>query len=320
MPDFGLIGATGIAERALIGPARDRDDVRIVAVAASDFHRAEAYAARNGIPHVAKDYAGLIADPRVDAIYISLHNSAHAEWARRAAEAGKHVIVEKPICLDTAEWNRIVEAARETHVIEAVPTEGHEWQRAVREIGTLIRIETRMCFTDLVPGSYRERPELGGGIFLDVASYWLQALQAVAGLAGATGSSRARATGLYGADCETHVRLQTPTGVIAELEASVGGRHASEHVFVFEHARVRLRHFLRPTAGKLPLNLVITDESGGKVIRGFPPASAYADQLDRIVRRLSTPRPDRADRTATAERVALMAQLRPDGRSFERKA
>jgi predicted dehydrogenase len=317
VPDVGLIGATGIAERAVIAPARERDDVRIVAVAAGDVGRAEAFAARNGIPAVAEDYAGLIADPGIDTVYISLHNSAHAEWAFRAATAGKHVVVEKPVCLDAGQWSRIAGAARGTHVIEAVPTAGHDWQSAIAEFGVPARVETRMCFAEPAPGSYRDRPELGGGIFLDVASYWLQALQAVAGLAGATGRAQVRATGPHGADRDFHARLETPAGLTAELRATVGGRHASEHVFVFEHARVRLRDFLRPTAGKLPLNLVVTDDSGGKTIRGFPPASAYADQLDRIVRRLRTPGPDPADLAATAERVALIAELRP---GYEREA
>jgi hypothetical protein len=101
---------------------------------------------------------------------------------------------------------------------------------------------------------------------------------------------------------------------VAELSCAVGGRHASEHVFVFERARVRLRDFLRPTAGALPLNLVVTGDDGAKRIHTFAATSYYTDQLDRICRQMRTRGPDRTDLAATAERVALIALLRPDDR------
>src|SRR3954452_11555407 len=101
--DIGLIGATGIAEKAIMRPSVAFDDVAVRAVAASDPARAKEFADRHGIGRVHDTYADLVADPAINTVYVSLHNSAHREWVVAAAEAGKHVIVEKPLCLSAAE-------------------------------------------------------------------------------------------------------------------------------------------------------------------------------------------------------------------------
>lgn len=169
--DIGLVGATRIAERAIVAPSARHGDVRLRAVAASDLDRARAFAARNDIPRVHHDYEALVTDPALDAVYVSLHNSAHHRWVVRAAAAGKHVVVEKPLCLSNDQLAEIVEVASSAgvQVVEAVPTEGHEWQATVRAMiadrryGRLRCVRTEMCFAPPAAGSYRDRPELGGG-------------------------------------------------------------------------------------------------------------------------------------------------------------
>ncbi|KAF4410835.1 Gfo/Idh/MocA family protein [Streptomyces lycii] len=287
---IGLIGATAIAERAIVGPAGRHDDVRVRAVAARDAGRAAEFAERNGIPRVHADYGALLEDPGIDTVYVSLHNSAHHPWAVRAARSGRHVIVEKPLCLGPDELDGIRRAALAGGVLvtEAVPTAGHAWQPAVRAMirdgrhGRLRSVRTRIRFGVPAPGSYRDRPELGGGVFLDSAAYWLQAVQATAGLAGATGSGRALLTGPYGADREFEARLDWADGRSAELRCEVGERHLAQHEFVFEAARVRLRNFLLPAAGALPLNLVVEHDDGTKKVLSFPPVAYYDSQLDRV--------------------------------------
>src|SRR5687768_15739240 len=113
--EIGLIGATALAERTLL-----QQGVGITAVAASDPVRAKEYANRHGIPVVHDSYAALLADPAIDAVYISEHNAAHHRWAVRAAVAGKHVIVEKPLCLTADEVDELAFAAADVKVFEAV--------------------------------------------------------------------------------------------------------------------------------------------------------------------------------------------------------
>jgi Oxidoreductase family, NAD-binding Rossmann fold len=89
----GLLGATGIARRAMVEPARRVGGVAVRAVAATDPERAAAFARDHGVPVAHPSYEALLADPAVDVAYLSMHSGAHARWAVAAAEAGKHVVV-----------------------------------------------------------------------------------------------------------------------------------------------------------------------------------------------------------------------------------
>ena len=312
--DIGLIGATAIAEKAILAPAAKREDVTVRAVAASDPARVRDFAARNGIPRVHADYGALVDATDITTVYVSLHNSAHREWAVRAAKAGKHVVVEKPLCLGLEEFAEIAEAARanRVHVIEAVPTAGHPWQSEVRAMicdqryGPLRSMRTGIRFGVPTPGSYRDRPELGGGIFLDSATYWLHAVQTTVGLAGAHGSGRSAFGGPNGVDRSFEAVLGWDNGVESVLECEVGDGHTAEHEFTFAAASVRVRGFLRPIAGALPLNLLIRPSDGTVKVHGFEPISYYERQLDRIRAIVSTGSGgDEVQLTAAGERVAM---------------
>ena len=107
----GDLGAARIAPMALVGPARRVPGVEVLAVAARDRTRAEAFAARHRIPRVHPTYEALIADPEIEAIYNPLPNSLHAPWTIRALEAGKHVLCEKPFSATVAEAQAMADAA-----------------------------------------------------------------------------------------------------------------------------------------------------------------------------------------------------------------
>ncbi len=309
--EMGLIGATAIAERAIVGPSAAHDDIRVRAVAASDVARAREFALRNDIPVVHRDYAALVADPAINAVYISLHNSAHRRWVVEAARAGKHVVVEKPLCLDENELAEIQEAGTGVRIAEAVPAAGHPWQEEVRQavgdrrFGELRQVHTAMVFAPPPPGGYRDRPELGGGIFLDTASYWLQAVQATAGLRGATATGESGFDGPNGVDRAFQARLDWPDGRRASLRCSVGDAHVATHEFLFDQATVSIRNFLRPVLGPVPLNLVVR-EADRRVI-GFPARSYYADQIKAVRDWLVDGRPWGGELSAAAERITAMA-------------
>src|SRR3954454_24767743 len=110
---IGVLGAARISDVSLLGPAAELG-VRLVAVATRDRGRSEAYADEHGIERVHDSYAQVIADPEVEAIYNPLPNSAHAPWNLAAIAAGKHVLTEKPAAGNTAEGERVHEAAQGT--------------------------------------------------------------------------------------------------------------------------------------------------------------------------------------------------------------
>lgn len=317
--DLGLLGATSIAERAVLGPASRLAGVAVRAVAASDRERARDFGARNGIARVHADYQSLIRDPDVNAVYVSLHNSAHHSWAVRAAAEGKHVLVEKPLCLDEEQLHDIRAACRAggVQVAEAVITAGHPWMAAVRDIiarvphGALRTVRTSIRFRPPVPGSYRTRPELGGGIFTDCASYWLQVVQATVGLTGAHGTGHRTDHDDGQADRSFHAELHWPDGVTAVLECETGERHHAVVEFVFETASVVLRHLLRPAAAPLPLNLLVRHCSGETRVSTFPPVGYYEAQLARFRDLCSgTGTGDGIELASAAPRIAMMAGIR----------
>ncbi len=111
---FGILGAAKIAPRGLIQPAQEGSEATVDVVAAREPERATSFAAENGIPRVARDYAALVADPDIDAIYNPLPMHLHAEWTIAALRAGKHVLCEKPFAANAVEAERMVQAAAET--------------------------------------------------------------------------------------------------------------------------------------------------------------------------------------------------------------
>ena len=103
---WGLL-STALINQSLIGPIRESKRSELVAVASRSADKAQAYAAENGIPKAHAGYDALLADPEIDAVYISLPNTLHFEWTMKAIAAGKHVLCEKPLVPTLAELEQI---------------------------------------------------------------------------------------------------------------------------------------------------------------------------------------------------------------------
>src|SRR5258707_10543003 len=130
---WGVLGAARIAINKVI-PAMQRSELsEIVALASRDPQRAQAAAAKLGIPKVFSSYEALLADTSIDAIYNPLPNHLHVPWSIKAAEAGKHVLCEKPIALSAEEARQLIAARDRTGVKigEAFMVRTHpQWLRA----------------------------------------------------------------------------------------------------------------------------------------------------------------------------------------------
>lgn len=112
---WGLLSTARIND-ALIGPIQESERSQLAAVASRNLQRGREYADEKGIPQAYGSYEELLADPDIHAVYISLPNSMHCEWTVRAAEAGKHVLCEKPIAIALDELDRMESAARSNGV------------------------------------------------------------------------------------------------------------------------------------------------------------------------------------------------------------
>jgi predicted dehydrogenase len=107
---IGVLGAARIAALAVVGPAHTTGD-RLVAVAARDRRRAEAFAAAHGVERVLDTYAEVLADPEVEVVYNPLANGLHGPWNLAAIAAGKHVLTEKPSASNATEAREVRDAA-----------------------------------------------------------------------------------------------------------------------------------------------------------------------------------------------------------------
>src|SRR5215475_10820111 len=107
---WGII-STALINRKFLAGARQSSELEILAVASRERENAERYASENGIERAYGGYDALLADPDVDAVYISLPNSMHVEWTVKALEAGKHVLCEKPMGRRAADVQRAFDVA-----------------------------------------------------------------------------------------------------------------------------------------------------------------------------------------------------------------
>jgi predicted dehydrogenase len=134
---IGILGASRIADQGIVAPAKTLGH-ELVAVAARDRARAEAFAAECGIAKVHDTYADVIADPDVDLVYNALVNSLHARWNIAALQAGKHVLSEKPLTSNAEEARAVRIAARASagRIVEGFHYLHHPVNLRLRELVT----------------------------------------------------------------------------------------------------------------------------------------------------------------------------------------
>ena len=176
---WGILGAAEFAAEHM-GPAlHAASGGTLAALATSSDDKAARF--RDIAPGltVHLDYDALLSDPEVDAIYIPLPNHLHVEWTKKALAAGKHVLCEKPMAMQAAEFDELIAQRDETGLVcaEAYMIVHHpQWQKA-RElvqggaIGQLVDVDVRFSFNNPDPGNIRNKPETGGGGLPDIGVY-----------------------------------------------------------------------------------------------------------------------------------------------------
>jgi xylose dehydrogenase (NAD/NADP) len=175
---WGLLGTARIT-RSIIPALRAAAGHELTAVASRSAEKAEAHAKQWQIPRAIASYEAMLADPDIDIVYIPLPNHLHAEWTIRAAEAGKHVLCEKPIALTVEEVDRIAAAATRAGVVvsEAFMYRHHPQTMMLKQllgegaIGELRYMRGSFTFTLNRPGDVRFDLTYGGGSLWDVGCY-----------------------------------------------------------------------------------------------------------------------------------------------------
>jgi len=202
---WGLLPTSGIAGRAFMPAVTRSKEAVACAVASRDDAKAAEFARVHGLARSYGSYEALLADPDIEAVYISLPNGLHTEWVLKALAAGKHVLCEKPMAADPAQVREAFEAAdrakrllMEAFMYRHHPDTAQLVQHATSgEIGEISHLRAALSFT--MPGAQniRLRPELEGGALMDVGCYAISLLRILAGEpTSASGLAHVGATGV----------------------------------------------------------------------------------------------------------------------------
>jgi len=215
---WGIVGTANIARGQFL-PAVRAAGGTAAAVAGRDLGRAQAWAEQHGVDRAVAGYQALIDDPDIDALYIPLPNSLHAEWTVKALRAGKPVLCEKPLCGRLAEVEQVLAVARETGTLlwEAFVFPFHAQFAAAQKlladgaIGELLEIQSDFHFMVRNPANIRLARDLDGGALNDVGCYPVRIALELFG-AGHTDAWATAVRGGQDVDVDTQGSLGFPGG------------------------------------------------------------------------------------------------------------
>ncbi len=222
---WGFLGAGFVASRGLAPAVHTSRGASLYAVASRDERRSATLEPER----VHASYDDLLADDRVDAVYISLSNGQHREWVVKSLEAGKHVLCEKPLGIRADDTHAMFEAAATNGrlLVEAVWSRWHpRFARLVHlvangDIGAVHHIESAFTFVSDMTDNYRLDPAMGGGALLDVGCYQAHSWVALTGGADEfTILHLERTLGSSGVDLTTEVTVRFAGDVTAHSLSS----------------------------------------------------------------------------------------------------
>ncbi len=217
---WGVLGAARIALNRVIPAMQQGEYSEVAAIASRDLEKADAAARQLGIPKAYGSYEELLADPEIEAIYNPLPNHLHVPLSIRAAEAGKHVLCEKPVGLDAADARRLLEARDRTGVTigEAFMVRTHpQWVRTMElvrggRIGKLRFAMGSFGYFQQNPENVRNVQAYGGGGLMDIGCYPIKTSRMVFGEEPVRVSATLERDPGFGTDILTSAILEYPSG------------------------------------------------------------------------------------------------------------
>lgn len=225
---LGVMGAADIAVSRVIPNLRKSERVIVQAIASREEGRAKKWAKELGIEQYFGSYEEMLGKGDVEAVYIPLVNSLHAEWTIKSLSMGKHVLCEKPLALNSADARRMLQAAREKNLVlmEGFMYRYHPRNLSVfdmvarGEIGTLKAIESAFSYVLDDDSSYLMNSDLGGGALYDVGCYPVNVSRMLTGTEPDEVYATANFTGT-GVDMTSQGIMRFPGGVISSFHAAM---------------------------------------------------------------------------------------------------
>jgi predicted dehydrogenase len=294
---------------------------QVAAVASRTIDQAQAFADELGIPTAYGSYEALLADPQIDAIYIPLPNHLHKPWTVRAAEAGKHILCEKPLALNTEECQEMIAAAKANGVqlMEAFMYRYHPRILAARQlvlegtIGNLKTIESAFTYRNEDKTNIRFQPEMGGGALMDVGCYCVNLSRLMAGREPVAVHARMHLSST-GVDDQLIGMLDFGNGLFAHFDCAMNQEDRQRSLLAGTHG-----YFELPMTFNMgPVKTHIHEEKGARQSRehAFPAVNMYRLMAEDFMRSITGSPPafpieDALGNMRTIQ--ALMASARQNG-------
>jgi predicted dehydrogenase len=291
---WGILGCARISRRGLIPGIRASKSGYLAALASRDPGTATAWAREFGIPGCYGTYQDLLGDPEIDAVYIPLPNELHRPWAIAAADAGKHVLCEKPLALDAAEAREMAGHCRSRGVLLM---EAFMWRHQPRSlelrarvaagaIGELRLIRSSFSFP-IGEDDWRLDPARGGGALWDVGCYGLNTARFFAGAEPETPRSLAR-FGPTGVDMSLAASLRFSGDILASIDCSFEQPFRCSYELVGTKGVIEVPDAYLPPADGKPIARMRTIgaacDSGAETdvteVLEFPSTGQYAAMVD----------------------------------------
>ena len=283
--NWGILGTARI-NRKVIPAIRAVKGATPFAVASRSKEQAEEYASEYDIAKAFGSYEDLLADPKIDCVYIPLPNSLHAEWTIKALEAGKHVLCEKPLASNEDEAKEVAAAAERTGKVcfEAFMYRFHpQWERTrtlidTGEIGELKAMHASFGFPLSDTSNVRLRAELAGGSLMDVGCYCVNAARQV---------SRAEPVGVCaaafnheetGVDKAMAGTLEFPEEFLATFDCGFTGAYRRSATIVGTEGTIHLANPWTPGPDE-KTTLHVTRSEGSDTFT-IPAADEYALEVE----------------------------------------
>lgn len=284
--NWGILGTATIAVEQVIQAMMQSAHCQVMAIASRDLKKANSVALDFGIPRSYGNYDDLLVDQQVQAVYIPLPNHLHVTWAIKALQAGKHVLVEKPVALNASEAHKLFDEAKRNPnllVMEAFMYKFHpQWLKVKElidnvEIGALKFIESSFSFLESEPNSIVNQKDFGGGSLMDIGCY----LISISRFLFDSEPKRVFATR------ENHPKFQVDISTSGILEFEEGTSVFFSSIQLFENQKVRLfgtegiieleLPFNPPSDG--PSKIWVTRENNRTEIK-LGPSNQYTLQVD----------------------------------------
>ncbi|WP_462318708.1 Gfo/Idh/MocA family protein [Marinilabilia sp.] len=187
---IGILGTSNHFVKRIVLPLKETHYCESYAIGSRNIEKAKSLANEFGIPLWYGSYQAVIDDADVDIIYIPLPNHMHKEWVEKAIEAGKPVLCEKPLGMDTLETGEIIKKASDANVplMEGFMYMFHPmWQHVrnivrTKQIGSIQYIHTSFSYNNPAPSNIRNIPEYGGGALMDIGCYAISVPRFILGL------------------------------------------------------------------------------------------------------------------------------------------